>query len=505
MKNVIANLDELYQQDIANGTGFIIDTPIPVTKKDVIRNPRGIYSSLFGGDITDVAEIQKRYSCTCGETVGKFRSGLFCPKCQTPVTYQNNELDRTGWMALNEPYFVINPKMYKFLEKVLKAKRLDDILKFDRKLDRHGVLEVSTQVDPKNPYSNIGMLAFRERFDEILDNLADKKRQFELKFIMDNRDKIFVSHIPVLTLLLRPVILIGATTFNYDSLNKQYSEMISHVDYINNNIDNSTTYTNLTILYELQKKFNETEDDIIKLKLNGKSHTIRSNVLGSRINFSARHVLVPNTDTVQMDSIVIPYLTFVEFYKFHIMNIYKKLYNVTMNELLDRWFTLVQTQDPSIMNIIKILINKTDGGMQLYDNRNPTIALGSTTAQTLIGINEDIDDLTMSLPLNILPLKNADFDGDTLNNVPIIEKAFADEFKKYFSPQRMIISAATGKFNNQMNLLKDQLVGIYSFCNDDFDADDNDDPNDGFSIINQSMLITRDAYYAQMSQQPVSV
>lgn len=501
MQLQIKQLDQMFAEDMAAEKGFIIDTPIPVTKKDVIRNPRGIYSSLFGGDITDITEIQKRYSCVCGESVGKFKDKTICPKCGQMVTYSNDELDRTGWMELKSPYCIINPKMYKFLEKVLKAKRLDEIIKFDRKLDKHGMLdqEQLKSTDSKNPYVNIGMLEFRDRFDEILDNIGDKKKQFEIKFIQDHRDKIFSSHIPVLTLLLRPVVLINNTTFNYDPINKYYSEMVSHVEYINNNIDNDTTYTNLSILHELQKKFNELDDEIIKQKINGKKHAIRSFILGSRINFSARHVLVPNTDTVKMDSLVIPYLTFVEFYKFHIMNIYKKLYNVTINELMDRWYTLVSTQDPSIMNIIDILIKKTEGGLQHYVNRNPTIAVGSTIDCELIDINRDIDDLTMSLALNILPLMNADFDGDTLNDVPIIEKDFADKFKKFFNPERMVISTATGRFNNSVNLIKDQLVGLYSFCNDDFDAEDNDDPDDGFSIVTPQMLHARDAYYANMN------
>lgn len=500
MRNVVDRLDDVFKRDMADGIGVILDTPIPVTKKDIIRNPRGIYSSFFGGDITDVAEIQKRYSCECGKTVGKFKNNDLCPHCHTRVTFENDELSRIGWLELKEPYCIINPKMYKFLEKVFKAKRLDDILKFDRKLNRHGMIDPSIQVDPKNPYSNIGMLEFRERFDEILDKFGDKKKKFEIEFIQKNRDCIFASHIPVLSLLLRPVVLINNTTFNYDPINKYYSEMISHVDYINNNIDNDTTYTSLSIVYELQKKFNELDDELIRQKINGKRHAIRSFILGSRINFSARHILVPNTETVQMDSIVIPYLTFIEFYKFHIMNIYKKIHNVTMNELMDRWYTLVYTQDPSIMNIIDILIKKTEGGLQDYNNRNPTIALGSTTAQTIIGINEDIDDLTMGLPLNICPLKNADFDGDCLNDVPIIDHEFAMKFKKYFSPERMTISAATGKFNTLVNLIKDQLVGVYSFCNDDFDADNNDDPYDNFSIVTPAMIAARDSYYAQASQ-----
>ena len=499
MIHEILNLDQSFAEDMQSGLGFIIDTPIPVTKKELIRNPRGIYSSLYGGDITDITEIQKRYKCECGETIGKFRAGTICPHCHTEVKFQDDELERCGWMVLKEPYFVINPKMYQFLESILKTKRLDEMIKFDRKLDKHGKLITDLPVNPKNPYANIGLVEFRNRFVEIIQTMGDKKKSMEIEFVMNNLDKVFTSHIPVISLLLRPVVLIGNTTFNYDPLNKFYAEMVSHVAYINENMDDEFTYANLSILYELQKKFNELNDEITKQKINGKKHAIRSFIMGSRINFSARHVLIPNTESVQLDSIVIPYLTFVEFYKFHIMNIYKKLYNVTINELQDRWYTLVQTQDPSIMNIINILIKRTRGGLRHYSNRNPTIAYGSTLCLKLTGINEDPKDLTMQICLNVCPLGNADFDGDTLNDVPILESNFADKFERFFSPERMVISVSTGKFNRKVSLIKDQLVGLYSFCNDDMDADDNEDPNDNFTICTPDVLQASDAWYAAHS------
>jgi DNA-directed RNA polymerase beta' subunit len=499
MRMTILKLDDEFENDMRNGLGFIIDTPISVTKKELIRNPKGIYSSLFGGDISDVAEVQKRYSCACGETFGKFQLGYICPKCHQPVVFHDNELQRTGWMELKEPYYVINPRMFEFIKSAIKSKRLDEILKFDKQLNEHGMIVDDFIDKKKNPYANIGMIEFKNRFDEIIDALGDKKKADTIQFLHDHKDLVFSRHIPVLTLLLRPVVLIGNSTFNYDPINKYYSEMVSDVYYINNNKDDLETYNNLPILYELQKSYIELSDKIIVQKINGKKQAIRSFILGSRINFSARHVLTGNTDSVRLDGIVIPYITFTTLYKYHIMNIYKRLYNVTINELEDRWYTLVMGQDPSIMNIINILIHKTPGGLKMYSNRNPTIAYGSTTCQTIIGINEDMHDLTEALTLSILKLMNADFDGDTLNDVPIIEKSMADKFNEAFSPERMVIDPSTGKFNRKIGCVKDQLVGLYSFCNDDNDDDELDDENDSFSIITPRMLQERDAYFSSRS------
>ena len=496
MQIEILNLDEECANDMKSGNGFPIDRPVTINRKDMIRDQRGIYSSLFGGDISDVSEIQKQYTCRCGRTIGRFKAGTICPHCGTVVEYQNGELEKYGWMELKKPYVLIHPNMYHIIEQVLKSKVLDSIIKYDKKLDKHGMIDMT--VKPKNAYENIGIVEFMYRFDEIIANLGDKKRKKEIEFLMANRDKIFISHIPVISLLMRPVVLIGATTFNYDPINKFYSEILSNVSYINMNNDDELINTNLMVLYELQKKLNELDAEIINKKLNGKKQLIRTFIMGSRINFSARHVLVSNVYTTKLNAIEIPYRTFVSFYKFQIMNIYKKLYNVTINELQNRWYELVERQDPSIMQIINLLIRNTKNGMRLYNNRNPTIAVGSTTVLRLRKINDDINDFAMRMVLGTCKIANADFDGDTLNNVPIMETRIADKMEKFFSPDRFIISTATGKFNRDMNLIKDELVALYSFANDDFDDDDDFDDQIEFSIVDSDMIAKRDAAFAQM-------
>ncbi len=497
MQLSIFNMETEYQNDMKSGLGIDIDTPIPVTRKEIIRNPRGIYSNLFGGDISDSEELLKRYRCQCGDLSGKFREGIICPRCKTPVQFRDDDLEKTGWMTLKDPYVLIPPRMYKFLEKVFKPKVLEEIIGYTHQLDANGNIVYEEVIEAKHPYMNIGIVMFAQKFDEILETLGDKRCITEIQFIKKNRNNIFSRRIPVLNLMLRPVVLINGTTFNYDPINSYYSEMMAHVSFINRNENNDQTNNNLQILFDLQKKWIALDTEIVREKINGKKHTIRQFVLGSRVNFSARHVIIANDSTVKIDAIKIPYTTFCEFYKFHMMNIYRKIYRVTVNELNDRWYTLVMMHDPSIMHIINLLITRTRGGLRMYVNRNPTIALGSIQCFKIMGINEDPKDLTASLPLCILSLMNADFDGDVINFIPLIDGTFADKIEKYFSPERMTISASTGRSNNKVGLIKDQLVGLYSFCNDPFCPEDFKTPDDNFTIITPQMLAARDAYISQ--------
>jgi len=456
-----------FEEDMISEMGFVIDIPISINKKEIIRNPRGLYSSKFGGDITDVEELQRKYICSnaCGYSVGKFIEGTICPKCGQKVEYKDDEIEKTGWIVLKEPYYVINPALYALLTKLIKPKILDTIIKYEKKVDKDGHV-ADYIVDHKIPFANIGLIEFRKRFIEILNIVGDKNKPLEYQLIMENLDKLFINKIAVLSLLLRPVVMLDNSTFKYDMVNNSYAEILSRVDMINNEMYNFMDHLNVQKLYEIQVKLNELYNDIIKSKLNGKKKVFRNMILGSRVNFSARHVIVPLTNNPPIDGVTIPYLSFIEFYKFEIMNIYRKMYNMTITEVLNIWHQKVYSMDSSIVNIINMLITRTRGGLKVLINRPPTLTLGSILCMKIIGVNNDIDDYTMGLPLNILPLMNADFDGDTLTTITIKSTRLGNMLNAYFNPRRMIINPGTGKFNRFMGLIKDQLVGVYSFCND---------------------------------------
>lgn len=82
--------------------------------------------------------------------------------------------------------------------------------------------------------------------------------------------------------------------------------------------------------------------------------------------------------------------------------------------------------------------------------------------------NESRHDYTMSMPLQILPVMNADFDGDVLNVISLKSRDIAKAFNKTFNPRNsLFVSRNDGKFNKDMCLFKDQLIGLYEFNNID--------------------------------------
>ena len=74
------------------------------------------------------------------------------------------------------------------------------------------------------------------------------------------------------------------------------------------------------------------------------------------------------------------------------------------------------------------------------------------------------EDYCLSVPLSILPGLNADFDGDILNIIALLDKSLIYMFRKFDPISRMIIDRDTGLLNNYFMIRKDQMIDLYYFC-----------------------------------------
>ena len=86
------------------------------------------------------------------------------------------------------------------------------------------------------------------------------------------------------------------------------------------------------------------------------------------------------------------------------------------------------------------------------------------------------DDYCLSVPLSILPGLNADFDGDILNIIALLDKSLVYMFRKFDPISRMIIDSDTGLLNDYFMIRKDQKIVLYHFCT--IGATPNDQPEE---------------------------
>lgn len=288
------NLDEEKDHDIATGNGFIISSPKATIKKD-IKDPNGIFSTKYGQKLGDLNPFADRYSCQCGNLKSRINHGIVCEKCHTKCKYVDDNFEMFGWVVLKDQYHVIHPDIYKSLEfffgqskinvEQKNAKKgfvLQNILFYNVQIDQNGHESEVINPPSNEPFFGIGMMAFYQRFDEIMEYYLKKnpKKKDYYDDIMQDRDKVFTHSIPVFTTHLRPADIRDKNMY-YEPINGIYNMINKHVHRINadkTRMQRDPKKKN-QMLYKLQMKFMELHDEIIAI-CSGKKGQLRSLVAG---------------------------------------------------------------------------------------------------------------------------------------------------------------------------------------------------------------------------------
>lgn len=453
------DFDKECEDDIVKGTGFYIVKKQNI-KKD-IRSIDSIFSSRFGMQIDDVTPFGDVYKCKCGKTMMKVNNGLFCPFCHTKVRYVANDFSITGWIKMND-FTVIHPNMFKKLVAFIGKKIFDDIINVEPKIDEDGFAIPKTP-SKSNPFSGIGFMELRDRFDEVMEFYRNKYKSNANKMayyedIMQNKNIVFTHCLPVYTSQLRPF-SIKQNKFNFEGNNALYNLIAGLVAKLNKHDIYSRNRSKPTnqILYDIQMKYMEIYADLEKVIAQKKGYTRSLN--GGRYNFTARNVIIPDPD-LRIDEVILPYPTLIELMSLTIINVLTKTYSPA--EAYRIWDEARIEYNPMIADLIQNIIDNQYVGIIL--NRNPSISPSSIIQLHVIGVTKN-DTYSCHLPHEILKSMGADFDGDTLNITLIINDEFLLNATKLFNPRlSMQVSYNDGMFNSKMSLQTDTMICINSFA-----------------------------------------
>lgn len=463
----IIDLDKEAKEDIESGRGFLIEGPKSTNKKD-IKNPNGIYSPKFGQKLGDVNPYADRYSCECGYLKSRINHGIECPICHSKCKYVDDDFKMFGWIVLKDAYHIIHPKFYETLDfifgsspynterKRIKGTKLQNMLNYSPEVDQHGHLSECSFKPDNEPYYGIGMMEFYNRFDEILDyyyNKNPKKKEYydEIQYY---RNIVFTHSIPVFTTHLRPADIRDGYMY-YEPTNGIYNMINKHVHSINKDrrkFDQDFKIKN-SELYKVQMKYMELVNEVMNI-LTGKKGQLRM-LIGGRYNFSCRAVIRQDA-TLRIDQVKLPYVELVKCLQQRIINILIRTYNISPSDAYDIWSRAVASKDERVAEIIDAIIHSEPEGLPVIINRNPTINYGSILQVFCVGYT---DTLTMSVPLQVLKLMGADFDGDVLNIFHIINRAFFERCYVVFNPRNaMYISRVDGKMNGDVLVQRDTII-----------------------------------------------
>jgi hypothetical protein len=401
------NLDQRRADDIKSGKGFIISAPRGI-KKD-IKNQDGIYSYRYGSNsITDVDSFNGLYRCNCGIKRGSINHGEWCDVCESRVRYVGDDISITGYLVLKDKYWIIHPNIYRTLEGFIGAARLNRIIEPIVDVDSNGAIIPTVSTKKDEPFKGIGLMEFKERYEEILAFYLSKYPQKKLYYddLMAMRPITFTHTISVYSSLLRPS-RIDDGSLKYEACNEQFNMLANLVYRCNKDklrMDNKKK-EKLSILYDIQYQLNSVYLEI-KEMLAKKRGDIRS-AIGGRYAFSSRSVIKQDV-SLQCDQVKLPFHGLCELLQQVIINILVRSYNITYAEAYKKWFKAQITgNDQAVYDIIDGLIKDSENGLPVLINRNPTISYGGVLAVHVVGINMDY---TMSVSLLILKILAADFD-----------------------------------------------------------------------------------------------
>lgn len=455
------NLDKECAKDIESGIGFYITNEEDFDEKRGVRTDDGLYSPKFGIDTFSDKNTDSLYHCECGKLTGGVNEGDYCPFCGTQVCFSNSGLDKTGWITLDQ-FFVINPACYPDLEVLIGAKDLAEIIKYSAVCDVNGIKQVTK--NKKSPYHGIGIINFRKYFDEIIEYYRNKRKKEDVyKLIVKYKKAVFTHSIPVYTSLLRPLILDSAnskmSTFN---VNKSYSIILANANAVKNteivpSVNKKMMAENS--LYEIQTELNKICSDIIAQNLSGKKGIIRGMISSSRMDYSARFVIVPAKNHC-VNEVSLPYVGGCELMRPLLINALNKIDKMNVrdaNTLIDR---AIRRFDKRIFILMNHIIQNSENPPMCIIQRSPSLLQESIRLMKIKEIKGDYTDLTLDVPVGVLQLMNADFDGDVVSCYMIYDNRLKSVWEPIHSPINHFISRHDGLYSSGGEFIKDSAVTL---------------------------------------------
>lgn len=451
------NLDEEAKNDIATGRGFRVNSKQNINTN--LKSNDSIFSPLFGQGLQDEAPYSTRYRCRCGKITGKLNDRTICPHCKTAVKYMGDDFEFSGWIILDK-YKYIHPAFFNFVRNFIGKNDFDSIIEYQDELDQDGNIIQKEFKNQEESFKGIGLIAFHERFDEIINYYANKYKNKPNKMSIYNDiitkyyDIIWQHSIHVYTTMLRPYRITDGR-FYFEGNNQEYNVIASEAMVLNNK-STLTRKRQEKLLYHIQLKYMTIINNIDQM-LSGKKGII-SSLFGGKYNFMSRCVIIPDPD-LKVDEVALPYPCLMEMLKELIINNIQRMYSCNYMDAYLRWYEGLLTVDPIMVQILETIIaqNKTGRGIPIIINRNPTLHYGSIMQMYCVKIYTD--SYAMGLPLQILKPLNADFDGDVMNILWIINWEFYNRVRKVFNPRdAMFISRNNGYVDEDMLHSRETLM-----------------------------------------------
>ena len=431
----------------------------------------------------------KEWECYCGKFKSIRYKGVICDRCGVEVTHFKVRRERMGHIELASPvshiwyYRSVPSRMGLLLD--LSIASLRSILYYekyividpgDTDLKKMELLSEEEYLDARERYgmsytAGIGAEAVRTLLEELdLDALsselrakmiekgpkADKRLLKRIEIVENFRDSnnrpewMILDVIPVIPPELRPMVQLDGGRFATSDLNDLYRRVINR----NNRLKRLMALNAPDIIIRNEKRMlqeavdalfdNSKKKRVVKgasnrpLKslsdmLKGKQGRFRQNLLGKRVDYSGRSVIVVGPE-LQMHQCGLPTKMALELYKPFIM---KKLVEKDVVYNIKKAKTLVEQETPEVWAVLDEVVKEHP----VMLNRAPTLhRLGIQAFEPVL-----VGGKAIKLHPLVCHAFNADFDGDQMAvHVPLTQAAQIESWTLMLS-SRNLLDPANGK------------------------------------------------------------
>ena len=441
----------------------VVERPETINYRTQKPERGGLYCEKIFGPTKD-------WECSCGKYKRIRFKGKICERCGVEVTRNKVRRERMGHIELAAPvshiwYFKGTPsRIGQVLD--ISPKRLEEVLYFtkyivvdpgDTVLTKKQILTEKEYADMRERYEDdfraeMGAEAIKELLCEIdLDKLSEELKK-ELEDTQQGQKRVkllkrldvveafrlsgnrpewmILDCIPVIPPDLRPMVMLDGGRFATSDLNDLYRRVINR----NNRLTKMKELHAPDIIIRNEKRMlQEAVDALIDngrhgravtgpsnrpLKslsdmLKGKQGRFRQNLLGKRVDYSGRSVIVVGPD-LKMDQCGLPKEMAIELFKPFVMKELDK--RGIANNIKSARKMVEQAKDPAVWDALEEVIK--DHPVPL--NRAPTLHR--------LGIQAFMPVLVEGRAIKLHPLVctafNADFDGDQMAvHLPLSEEA----------------------------------------------------------------------------------
>lgn len=420
--------EEFMQLDIEPIVVNNYNTSIPEEKEALDRH---LFTHYQGTDV-----IEEAASCDCGHTTKVYNIGVVCDVCNTTVqSTTDRPIESMLWIKAPEGVkALISPEAWMVLEPAMRVREFN-ILEFltntDYRYDINRINSKETRRKINKLLANKiprGWNNFIEKFDEIMEFLfnasvidSNKTNKKELwRFVQENKHRFFPQHLPIPS----KICFVVESTTSGVYIDKPLGLAMDAVLTIASIRSSPVPYKPAVIQNRVAKSVRELTKfyyEYTRSRLAKKPGMFRRHVFGSRLHFSGRAVITSISDPHVGDELHIPWGMATQLFKYHLANkLLKRGYSA--NGALEFIYTNVLKYNPILDELFQELIQEApDGGPSCVFQRNPTLQRGSTQQFRITLVKPDVADNTVSMSVINLRAPNADFDGDQLNMILILD------------------------------------------------------------------------------------